>query len=119
MQYEKAASVLSSHDPPIILAKVDANEEANKELASQFQVQGFPTIKILRNGGKNAQDYTGPREADGIVAYLKKQVGPASAEIKSVEDASNVIDEKKITLVSTCYHYPIFFILLVLLSLQL
>lgn len=98
-EYEKAASALSSHDPPVILAKVDANEEANKELASEFEIKGFPTLKILRNGGKNVQDYKGPRDAEGIVAYLKKQVGPASAEIKSVEHAESLIDDKKIFIV--------------------
>jgi len=98
-EFEKAASILSSHDPPVILAKVDANEEVNKPLATEFEVQGFPTIKILRNGGKQAQEYKGPREADGIVDYLKKQSGPASAEIKSVEDASRLIDDKKIFIV--------------------
>ncbi|XVF64543.1 hypothetical protein PTKIN_Ptkin09bG0177100 [Pterospermum kingtungense] len=98
-EYEKAASILSKHDPPIVLAKVDANEEANKDLASQYEVRGYPTLKILRNGGKNIQEYKGPREADGIVEFLKKQSGPASAEIKSAEDASNFIDDKKIVVV--------------------
>nr|UZC53375.1 protein disulfide isomerase-2 [Nicotiana benthamiana] len=98
-EYEKAAAELSSHDPPIVLAKYDASDEANRALATQFELQGFPTIKILRDGGKNVQDYNGPREADGIVAYLKKQVGPASPEIKSKEDAANLIDEKKIFVV--------------------
>lgn len=93
-EYEKAASILSSHDPPIVLAKVDANEEANRELASTYEVRGFPTLKIMRNGGKIVQDYKGPREADGIVAHLKKQSGPASTEIKSVEDATTVIGDK-------------------------
>lgn len=98
-EYEKAASQLSSHDPPVVLAKVDANEEANKELASQYEIRGFPTIKILRNGGKIIQEYKGPREADGIVEYLKKQSGPASAEIKSAEDASSFIGEKKVVII--------------------
>ncbi|KAL2521259.1 Protein disulfide isomerase-like 1-2 [Forsythia ovata] len=98
-EYEKAALVLSSHDPPISLAKVDANEEANRGLATEFQIQGFPTIKIIRNGGKNIQEYKGPREADGIVDYLKKQAGPASAEIKSTEDAGSLINEKNIFVV--------------------
>lgn len=91
---------MSSNDPPVILAKVDANEEKNRELASQFQVQGFPTIKILRNGGKVVQDYKGPREADDIVDYLKKQSGPATAEIKSADDASALIDKNKVVIVS-------------------
>ncbi|KAM3309248.1 protein disulfide-isomerase [Capsicum chacoense] len=98
-EYEKAAAELSSHDPPIVLAKYDANDEANREAVAQYEIQGFPTIKILRDGGKKVQEYNGPREADGIVAYLKKQLGPASAEIKSKEDATNLIDEKSIFVV--------------------
>ncbi|PSS30226.1 Protein disulfide-isomerase [Actinidia chinensis var. chinensis] len=98
-EYEKAASVLSSHDPPIILAKVNANDEANRELATKFEVQGFPTLKIFRNGGKSVQEYKGPREADGIVAYLKKETGPASTEIKSLEDVKSLIDESKVFIV--------------------
>ncbi|CAL0305504.1 unnamed protein product [Lupinus luteus] len=98
-EYEKAASILSSHDPPIVLAKVDANEDNNKELAAKYGVQGFPTIKILRNGGKDAQVYKGPREADGIVDYLKRQSGPASAEIKSADDAAAFVGEDKVSIV--------------------
>ncbi|KAM7253289.1 hypothetical protein ACFE04_025907 [Oxalis oulophora] len=98
-EYEKAASVLSTANPSITLAKVDANEESNRDLATQFGVQGFPTIKILRDGGKIVQEYKGPREAEGIVEYLKKQSGPASAEIKSAEDAASQIGEKDIVIV--------------------
>ncbi|KAF3776756.1 disulfide-isomerase protein [Nymphaea thermarum] len=98
-EYEKAATVLKSHDPPVVLAKVDANDDANKDLASEYDVKGFPTLKILRNGGENVQEYKGPRDADGIVEYLKKQAGPASAEIKSVEDAGKIIDDKKVFVV--------------------
>lgn len=109
MQYEKAASDLSKHDPPIVLAKVDANEEANKGLASKYDVSGFPTLKILRNKGDTVQDYNGPREADGIVQYLKKQAGPASSVVSSSEDADNIIDPKKVFIVSvfnfSWFHY--------------
>jgi hypothetical protein len=44
------------------------------------------------------------------VHYLKKQVGPASKEIKSLEDAAALIDDKKIYIVSfqfkvfTCFY---------------
>ncbi|KAG7987008.1 hypothetical protein I3843_03G111200 [Carya illinoinensis] len=83
--YEKAASILSSHDPPVILAKVDASHESNEELASEYEITRIPTLKILRNGGKSLQEFKGPREAD--------------AEIKSLEDATSVIDEDKISIV--------------------
>ncbi|RDX86423.1 Protein disulfide-isomerase, partial [Mucuna pruriens] len=98
-KYEKAASILSSHDPPIVLAKIDADDEKNKDLASEFEVKGYPTIKILRNGGKNVQEYKGPYEADGIADYLKKQIGPASTEIKSVDDVTAFIAENKVAIV--------------------
>lgn len=91
---------MSSLDPPVILAKVDANEEASKGLANDYDVKGFPTIKILRDGGKIIQEYKGPREADGIVSYLKKQSGPASVELKSADDATTLVGEKKIVVVS-------------------
>lgn len=106
-QYEKAASILSSHDPQIVLAKLDASDDASRELAIKYELQGFPTIKILRDGGKNVQEYKGPRDADGIVAYLKKQTGPASAEIKSKEDVASLIDEKKINVVSVVTFYRV------------
>ncbi|CAI9115383.1 OLC1v1016275C5 [Oldenlandia corymbosa var. corymbosa] len=98
-EFEKAASILSKEDPPLILAKVDANEEENKVLAREYDVSGFPTIKILRFGGSVVQEYKGPREADGIVTYVKKQSGPAAVEIKSKEDASLLIDDKKIVII--------------------
>lgn len=91
---------MSSHDPPIVLAKVDANEEKNKALASEYDVKGYPTLKIVRNGGKNVQEYKGPREADGIVDYLKRQSGPASTEIKSADEATAFIGENKVVIVS-------------------
>ncbi|TVU29713.1 hypothetical protein EJB05_21293 [Eragrostis curvula] len=98
-EYEKAASILSKHDPPVVLAKVDSSDKKNKDLSEKYNVQGFPTIKILRNQGENAQDYDGPRDADGIVEYLKKQVGPASVEIKSVADATSLISDKGVVIV--------------------
>ncbi|XP_014500184.1 protein disulfide-isomerase [Vigna radiata var. radiata] len=98
-EYEKAASILSSHDPPVVLAKIDADGEKNKDLATEYEVRAYPTIRILRNGGKNVQEYKGPREADGIAEYLKKQSGLASAEIKSVDDATAVIGEDKVAIV--------------------
>ena len=93
LQYEKAASILSRHDPPVVLAKVDASDKTNKDLSGKYDVQGFPTIKILRNQGENVQEYNGPRDADGIVEYLKKQVGPASVE-KSAEDYDRAAELK-------------------------
>ena len=85
-----------------MLAKVDANEDSNRDLASEYDIKGFPTLKILRKGGKSVQEYKGPREAEGIVEYLKKQSGPASVEIKSADDATSFVGENKVVIVSAC-----------------
>ncbi|KAL8516675.1 hypothetical protein ACS0TY_015077 [Phlomoides rotata] len=72
-------------------------ETCSKGIASEFEVRGFPTLKIPRYGGSVVQEYKGPRDADGIVTYLKN----ASIEIKSPEDASVIINEEKILVVVT------------------
>ncbi|XP_060197744.1 protein disulfide-isomerase-like [Lycium barbarum] len=95
-KYEEAASVLNSHDPPVILAKMDTTVLENAELARNYTHNGVPSIKIFRNGGKVVHDYKGTRETEGIIAYLKKHAGPASLVIKSKEDAASLIDVKKI-----------------------
>lgn len=99
MQYEKAAAVLRNHDPPLVLAKVDAYDERNKEIKDKYQVHAYPTIKIIENGGKDVRGYGGPRDADGIVEYLKKQVGPASMKLSSAEAAQSSIGDKGVVLV--------------------
>jgi len=68
--YEEAARRLLSHNPPIPLAKVDATQEPG--ITQEHGVRGFPTLKIFRKGV--ASDYGGPRDADGIVSYMEKQV---------------------------------------------
>ncbi|KAG1331174.1 Protein disulfide-isomerase [Cocos nucifera] len=104
--YEKAAAILRKHDPPVVLAKVDGDDETNKEIASKYDVTSFPTLIILRNQGKNIQEYDGPIEAEGkIVEYLKKQAGPASVEIKSSEDVGTLIEGKKIFIVAVFPDY--------------
>ena len=43
-EYARASGPLKEHG--ITLAKVDATEEANKKLAEEFNVKGFPTLKV-------------------------------------------------------------------------
>ncbi|RLM74685.1 protein disulfide isomerase-like 1-2 [Panicum miliaceum] len=98
-EYEKAAAVLRKHDPPVALAKVDAYDERNKEIKDKYQVHAYPTIKIIENGGNNVRGYGGPRDADGILEYVTKQVGPASIKLRSAEEAAQAIGDKGVVLV--------------------
>ena len=51
------------------LAKVDCTVQ--KQLASRYQINGYPTIKIFAPGkeDKKVEEYEGPRDATGIVNY--------------------------------------------------
>jgi len=73
-EYEKAATALKQEDLPVALIKVDCT--VNTETCSKHGVSGYPTLKIFRNGKDS--EYKGPRKTDGIVSYMKKQVGPAA-----------------------------------------
>lgn len=57
--------------------------EAGKEVCGKHGIQGYPTLKIFKNG-EVSQEYNGPREAAGIVKYMRAQVGPASKDLLTV-----------------------------------
>ena len=46
----------------------EQHESANEEIMNKFNIQGYPTIKILQNN--IATDYNGIRNYDGILNYL-------------------------------------------------
>jgi len=71
----------------VLLAKVDA--DAHKSLAEKYDVSGYPTIKIFREG--KVSDYEGPRDAKGIVKFVKKEVGitGASGSLKKLSAAAD------------------------------
>lgn len=70
-EYAKAAAKLKAEGSEIRLAKVDATEES--DLAQQYGVRGYPTIKFFKNG-----DTASPREYTGVAAA--PQVGRPFAE---------------------------------------
>lgn len=89
--YAEAATALKAHDPTILIAKVDATEE--KDIAGQFDVKGYPTIKWFVDG-EYAMDFGGGRSASEIVNWVKKKSGPPSVEIKSAADVKTAKKEE-------------------------
>lgn len=96
-EYAQASQLLRDADPAIALVQVDCTE-AGKETCSKFQVSGYPTLKIFKNG-EVSSDYNGPREAAGIVKYMKAQTGPASRELKSLDELEKYLSAQESTIV--------------------
>ncbi|KAG2485578.1 hypothetical protein HYH03_015739 [Edaphochlamys debaryana] len=80
--YSKAATILKTAAPDVVIAKVDATVE--ESLGTKFGVQGYPTLKWFVDG-ELASDYNGPREADGIVGWIKKKTGPPATTVDDAE----------------------------------
>ncbi|XP_063616437.1 protein disulfide-isomerase A3 [Cydia splendana] len=96
-EYAVAAGVLKGDDPQVTLAKVDCTE-GGKATCEQFSVSGYPTLKIFRKG-EVSQDYNGPREANGIVKYMRAQVGPSSKDLLTVADYENFLKKDEVTII--------------------
>jgi protein disulfide-isomerase A6 len=79
-EWKKAATGLKGI---VGVAAVDATEGENQQLAGQFGVKGFPTIKFFLPGQSQPNDYQGPREASGIIDYVLQELREvAQARVK-------------------------------------
>ncbi|XP_052741758.1 protein disulfide-isomerase [Bicyclus anynana] len=91
-EYAKAATKLLAEESPIKLAKVDATQE--QDLAEFYKVKGYPTLIFFKKG--STVDYSGGRQADDIVAWLKKKTGPPAIEVTSAEQAKQLTSENPV-----------------------
>ncbi|KAI3685195.1 hypothetical protein L6452_34432 [Arctium lappa] len=78
-ELDKAAPMLSGLTKPIVIAKVNADKYSR--LASKYEIDGFPTLKIFMHGVPT--EYNGPRKADLLVRYLRKFVAPDVTVLES------------------------------------
>ncbi len=63
--FEGAASVT--------IAKVDADK--NRAAGERFGVTGFPTLKVFAPGSDTAEDYSGGRDGEALVAFVNERSG--------------------------------------------
>lgn len=71
----KAAATFNETRPDIKIAQIDCTVET--KLCGELKIQGYPTMMIGRQDPDALTPYKGPREAEGIVAYMLKQTLPA------------------------------------------
>ncbi|CAH2291797.1 disulfide-isomerase [Pelobates cultripes] len=97
-EYEKAAGILKGDGSEIRLGKVDATEEA--DLAQEFGVRGYPTIKFFKNGDKKSpKEYSAGREAPDIVNWLKKRTGPAATTLSDEAAVTALVDANEVAVI--------------------
>ncbi|CAL8356526.1 unnamed protein product [Boreogadus saida] len=97
-EYAKAAGMLKAEGSAIRLGKVDATEET--ELAQEYGVRGYPTIKFFRGGDKEApKEYSAGRQADDFVNWLKKRTGPAVTSLTEVTEAEAMIANNEVAII--------------------
>ncbi|KAL8110846.1 hypothetical protein AgCh_026552 [Apium graveolens] len=87
-QLDKAASSLFESKDSIVIAKVNADKYTR--LASKYEIDGFPTLKIFMHGIPT--EYRGPRKANLIVQYLKKFVAPDVSVLDSDSSISRFVE---------------------------
>ena len=95
-EYERAATALKAADPPVALIKVDCTAET--KVCGKHGVNGYPTLKIFKNG-EVSSDYNGPREADGIVKFMRSKAGPTSKEINTVAELEKFLNNNEHSIV--------------------
>ena len=91
--FHKAATSL---DGIVKFANVDCDQDANKGLCAQYQIQGFPTLKLFPATKKRLpREYRGERNAKSLIEYTKeslpmgaRKVAPAELDAYVNEDPS-------------------------------
>lgn len=76
--YLTAARELQSEGFPKCLAMVDCT--ANPEVTEEYQISGFPTIKLFKNG-KFIADYTGKRTVEDIKRFALNHLSDKKDEL--------------------------------------
>ncbi|RKP10576.1 thioredoxin-like domain-containing protein [Thamnocephalis sphaerospora] len=69
--YEKVAAKYAKHSDKIVIAKMDATAN-DLPLAADFEVEGFPTIKLLKAGTNEVVDYEGDRSEESFYSFISE-----------------------------------------------
>jgi len=88
--WDQLAEKLSSVES-LVIAKMDATEN-DVPPGNNFQIEGFPTLKLFKAETNEVVDYNGDRSIDAFIEFLKKNAGK---EFDYEEEPSKDEDEKK------------------------
>ena len=103
-EYEKAAAALAEQGSTAILVKVDAT--VHGDLAKEFGVGGYPTLKWFKGDRKNPTDYKGGRKEPEISSWVNKKSGPPAVAVNGADAANKFKDDNEVIIRHlVCYSY--------------
>ena len=95
-EYAKAAQQLEKDGSEVLLVKIDAT--VHGDLAKEFGVGGYPTLKWFKNGDrKNPLDYKGGRKEAEIVSWVTKKSGPPAVDVNGADAANKFKEDNEVT----------------------
>lgn len=71
--YEELAKAFAG-EADVVVAKLDASAEENSDIASKYEVSGFPTLKYFP-GSAVAETYEGGRDLSSLVSFINEKAG--------------------------------------------
>ncbi|EEY57155.1 thioredoxin-like protein [Phytophthora infestans T30-4] len=95
--YEEVGAIFEGEDN-VLIAKVDAT--ANAEVASRYNVKGYPTLFYFPPGSDEPEDYSNGRDKASFVEFINEHAGThrtvdgeLTAEAGRVEEIDVIISE--------------------------
>ncbi|KAH1184416.1 protein disulfide-isomerase A2 [Mauremys mutica] len=97
-EFTRAAGILKNNSTGLRLAKVDAMEEP--DLSAEFGVTGYPVLKLFRDGNRTHPiDFTGQRDAEGIVRWMRRKAGPSTELLQDEASALEFIASQDVVVI--------------------
>jgi len=75
----------------VVIAKLDA--DSHREVAAQYNIQGYPTIKFFPRNNKDGEEYNGGRSAEDFVNFINSQSGTERSVGGGYMNTAGRIDE--------------------------
>lgn len=94
--FEEASNKIKEEFPAqgkIAFGKVDCDSES--DIASQYHISKYPTLKLVRNGQLIKKEYRGQRSVDALVQFVKDQVRDSVQQHNTLESMDELNEKKR------------------------